>query len=128
MSNRIIKFRLIRDDKVVGYMELQPKCCETSNRLLWRYSENGETNWSGCGKDVIDFDTAEAFTGLLDRHGTEIYEGDVVVNQVAAERTVKRTKYGEYRLFCGNHHSHFYKGWVKGIEWEVIGNIHKETK
>lgn len=53
------KFKLIKDGKTVGYMQLMPKCCPPSNRLLWRYSENGETGWSGGGRDVIDFDTAE---------------------------------------------------------------------
>lgn len=64
-------------------------------------------------------------TGLKDKNGKDIYENDVVQNQYKAIRYVKRTKYGEYRLFCDKHNSHFVNGWENGIEWEVIGTIHE---
>jgi hypothetical protein len=41
------KFKLYDNkDKLVGYMELQPRHCESCD-LIWRYSENGKTGWDG---------------------------------------------------------------------------------
>lgn len=68
------------------------------------------------------------FTGLLDKNGKEIYEGDIVQNQAHANRVVKQTKYGEYKLFCGEHSNSFYKGWEAGTVWEVIGNIYENPE
>jgi hypothetical protein len=53
------KYKLFKKGDLVGYMELQPKCCETSSRLIWRYSEDGKTLWRGGGRDVMDFDAVE---------------------------------------------------------------------
>jgi len=51
------KYRLLKDGKVVGYMELQPKCCESSD-LIWRYSENGKTGWDGQPRRRPNFNKA----------------------------------------------------------------------
>jgi hypothetical protein len=52
------KFKLYQNGLIVGYMELQPLCCKTSNQLIWRYSQNGKTGWRGSGRDRIVFDKA----------------------------------------------------------------------
>jgi hypothetical protein len=41
-----MKYKLFMDGVLVGYMELQPKCCERSY-LMWRFSDDGKTGWTG---------------------------------------------------------------------------------
>jgi hypothetical protein len=67
------------------------------------------------------------FTGLKDKNGKEIYEGDILMNQAEAKREIKRTTYGEYKLFCGKHSGSFNE-WIKDTEWEVIGNIYENPE
>ena len=54
---RTIKFRLIKDNKIISTQELKP---------------NGIIDCS------VKWDIACQFTGLLDKQGKEIYEGDIV--------------------------------------------------
>lgn len=54
---RTIKFRLIKDNKIISTQELKP---------------------NGIIDCPVEWDIAYQFTGLLDRQGKEIYEGDIV--------------------------------------------------
>jgi uncharacterized phage protein (TIGR01671 family) len=55
---RPIKFRLVKDKKIVSTQELKP---------------------NGIIDCPVEWDTAYQFTGLLDKQGKEIYEGDIVI-------------------------------------------------
>lgn len=73
----------------------------------------------------------EEFTGLTDREGTEVYEGDVVdYNDTEGKYYKSEIRWNE-DLLCWNFNEMPYKtiresGYFQGMNLEVIGHIHTE--
>lgn len=73
-------------------------------------------------------DTVGQFTGLLDRNGKDIYEGDIVANDFGNNNIVNMTVewctdgYWALHEIDGDDTMHFVADYLKEIE--VIGNIH----
>lgn len=132
MSNRDIKFRAWSN-------ELEQYFYAPSDSWSLVFHDTGNLIQMWCSDGLVDeipVDVIEQFTGLTDKNGNEIYEGDIVKNDTSDLTEVRF--YIEdigscgccYSVFDGSGFAAFddnYSGFYL-TECEVIGNIHQNPE
>ena len=128
---QVIKFRLIYNKEVFAYERL------TENGWQWMIlKENNRYQEIWNKGTIIDSHKLirEQFTGLLDKHGKEIYCGDILKG--VSYNTFSKGQSDNYEVIWG------VDGWhIKGTYFsiqelrnycnndiEIIGNIHQNSK
>ena len=83
--------------------------------------------------DIVDEVDYQQFTGLHDKNGKEIYEGDVVIDRwTTSERKgeigfAPREGFGLIEYWDGAKHDTVTRLWARDGEIEVIGNVHENS-
>ena len=72
---------------------------------------------------IVEPETIGQYTGLTDRNGKRIFEGDILVENGYRFLVVFDQKWAKFKLRHDNKAIQ-YPEWNRGVEMEIIGNIH----
>ena len=101
---RILKFRFWKDKKLQGILELK------NNNIL-------DMGW--------EWDSIDQFTGLLDKSGKEIWEGDILKCSFPRETIIGKVIYRQCGALFLVESEPYGFNFRSDIEYEIIGNIYQ---
>jgi len=109
------------------YYDAAKCCCFIIHSDGWRPTYNDPDTGEGNIRHEIDPNTLGQFTGLLDREGVEIFDGDVVTTDCGGNWVVAwNDHYG--RVMLVQLGARFENKLETKAATEVIGNIHQNKE
>jgi hypothetical protein len=95
----------------------------TSNHTIGKWLGKNELIFHDLGGDKVEL---MQYTGLIDKNGREIYEGDIVLNNWGETEIVSwlKGKTGFYPFASQKTWSRYFRGHVT-LDWEILGNIYE---
>ena len=133
--NREIKFRgkRIDDGKWVhgSYTSMREKnrnnpFCQVESKIfhrIWQW-EDGDWNMGGYANYEVIPETVGQYTGLKDKNGVKIYEGDRIEHTISGNISVHEVYFDNEMLEFGLRYSGELFHCQFNDEFELVGNIH----
>lgn len=108
-------------------IKFRAKCARTGE---WKYGflSNHSTLTINSVRLKIDQETIGQYTGLNDKNGKEIYEGDIIKKMIDENEWIFEVKFGQgafvFRGMSSPMSGNFMN--TKSKEFEVVGNIYQK--